>query len=61
MRSTGGPEDIKENQSISLCGLCASVFPCFFFGGRDSSGVGPIPMAPYRVPGNETVTPDPSA
>ena len=29
MRSTGGPEDIKENQSISLCGLCASVFPCF--------------------------------
>lgn len=47
--------------STGLCGLCVSVFPCFFFGGRDTSGVGPIPMAPYRVPGNETVTPDPSA
>ncbi len=69
MRFTGALEDSSENQSISLCGLCASVFPSpsppfslgFPFGGRSSSGVGPILMAPYKVPGNETVTPDPSA
>ena len=41
--------------SVSLC------FPAFSLGGIDSSGIGPIPMAPYKVPGNETLTPDPSA
>jgi hypothetical protein len=40
--------------SVSLC------FPAFF-SRRGFSGMGPIPMDPYKVPGNETLTPDPSA
>jgi hypothetical protein len=41
--------------SVSLC------FPVFFFRWRGFSGMGPIPMDPYKLPGNETLTPDPSA